>query len=323
MMLLGFIRFAHFWTESHPQLRVEDDIEHLLAEQRALAQWIATYANRTEMEITQTKAEIRELEHLRVRTEKSERDVADLREEVALQVRAAQAAEAERRAREAFMATVSHELRTPLNAVIGYTELLQAGLGGTLEDKALSYIARIKSTARHQQEIIEEILSFARLDAGRESIRVETVSLAEIYDEVYAVIVPLAESRGLTFSANFVDAPATIQTDPGKLRQVLLNLLGNAVKFTPTGSVTLTVAGASDSLTFTVTDTGLGILAADRERIFEPFTQLDARSTREFGGTGLGLAITKRLVGVLHGDISVDGEDGGGSTFVVTLPRER
>ena len=323
MLFLGFIRFAHFWTESHPRLRVEDDVEHLLAEQRALAQWVTTYSNRTEMEIVETKAEFHELERLRARTEKNEMDVVALRKEVATQSRAAEAAEAERRARETFMATVSHELRTPLNAVIGYTDLLEAGLGGTLEDKALSYIARIRATARHQQRIIEEILTFARLDAGRESVRVETVSLAEIHDEVCAVIVPLAESRGLAFDANFIDAPAAIETDPGKLRQVLLNLLGNAVKFTPTGSVTLTVAGARDSLAFTVTDTGPGIDAADRERIFEPFTQLDDRSTREFGGTGLGLAITKRLVGLLDGVISVDAKEGGGSTFVVTLPRER
>jgi signal transduction histidine kinase len=135
--------------------------------------------------------------------------------------------------------------------------------------------------------------------------------------------VPLAESRGLTFTANFIDAPAALTTDPGKLRQVLLNLLGNAVKFTRAGSVTLTVAGASDSIAFTVTDTGPGILAADRERIFEPFVQLDAGSTREVGGTGLGLAITKRLVGLLDGDISVDAKEGGGSTFVVSLPREK
>ncbi|HEY7895367.1 MAG TPA: HAMP domain-containing sensor histidine kinase [Gemmatimonadaceae bacterium] len=323
MLFLGFIRFAHFWTESHPQLRIEDDVEHLLGEQRALAKWVATYANRTEMEVTQAKAEILELERLRARTEKSERDVADLREEVATQMRAAQAAEAERRATASFMATVSHELRTPLNAVIGYTELLQSGLGGSLGDTALSYIARIKATAHHQQQIIEEILSFSRLDAGRESVRVEAVSLAELHDEVCAVIVPLAESRGLTFTANFIDAPAALTTDPGKLRQVLLNLLGNAVKFTRAGSVTLTVAGASDSIAFTVTDTGPGILAADRERIFEPFVQLDAGSTREVGGTGLGLAITKRLVGLLDGDISVDAKEGGGSTFVVSLPREK
>jgi len=112
-------------------------------------------------------------------------------------------------------------------------------------------------------------------------------------------------------------------TDPRKLRQVLLNLLGNAVKFTPLGAVTLTVMELGDSLAFSVTDTGPGIRSDDRERIFEPFTQLDQTSTREHGGTGLGLAITRRLVTLLDGDIRVDAKEGNGSTFVVTLPYRR
>ena len=192
-----------------------------------------------------------------------------------------------------------------------------------MEHKAAEYVARIKASARHQQQIIEEILSFSRLDAGRETVHAEVVSLADIRDEVCGVIAPLAAERGLAFTVNFADAPAAFTTDPRKLRQVLLNLLGNAVKFTPLGAVTLTVVELGDSLAFSVTDTGPGIRSADRERIFEPFTQLDQTATREHGGTGLGLAITKRLVALLDGDIRVDAKEGTGSTFVVTLPSQR
>ena len=323
MLFLGFIRFAHFWTESHQELRLEVDIEALLDEQRTLAEWVAAYPQEVDNEIAHARAELRELEVLRERTERSESTVAQLQQEVAVQTKVARAATQESEAKATFMATVSHELRTPLNAVLGYVGLLEAGLGGELEDRARSYVARIKSTARHQQQIIDEILSFARLEAGRETVHDEVVSLEELRDEVSAVISPLAESRGLGFTLNFADAPVEFITDPRKLRQVLLNLLGNAVKFTPAGGITLTVAGLGDSLTFTVNDTGPGIKLGDRERIFEAFTQLDETATREQGGTGLGLAITKRLVGLLEGTIRVEAAEGRGSSFVVTLPTRR
>lgn len=320
MLFLGFIRFAHFWTESHQQLRLEADIEALLTEQRTLAEWVATFPDEVDREIAQARAELRELQRLREGTEKSASAVAELRQEVVTQTRAVELAGADSEAKATFMATVSHELRTPLNAVIGYAALLEAGLGGELQPKAAGYVARIKATARHQQQIVDEILSFSRLEAGRETVCTAVVSLEELRDEIIAVISPLAEARGLLFVLNFLDAPATFITDPRKLRQVLLNLLGNAVKFTPSGGVTLTVAPAGDSLVFTVDDTGPGIRAADRERIFDPFTQLDETETREHGGTGLGLAITKRLVLLLDGVVRVQDNAGGGTSFSITLP---
>jgi signal transduction histidine kinase len=309
MLFLGFIRFAHFWTESHPQLRVEDDLEHLLSEQRELAEWVTNYSAQVEQEVAHAKAELRDVELLRARAAQSERDVVDLREEVT--------------ARTTHMTTLSHELRTPLNAVVGYTELLEAGLGGALDEKGIAYLARIKATARQQQQIIEEILSFARLEGGRETVRKEVCEMDALVHELQAVITPLAEARGLTFTTKVANAPATFTADAGKVRQVLINLLGNAVKFTPAGTVDLNVATSHDDLVFTVTDTGPGIPPRDRERIFEPFTQLDEGKTREYGGTGLGLAITKRLVELLHGDIRVHARDGGGSTFIVALPYQR
>ena len=316
MLFLGFIRFAHFWTESHPGLRVEDDLNQLLSEQRALAEWVTEYAVQVESEVLHAKAELREL-RLRAQTEK---DVVALREELTARTRDAQVAMAESRAKATFMSTLSHELRTPLNAVVGYTELLEAGLGGALDEKGIAYLARIKATARQQQQIIEEVLSFARLEGGRETVRTESVSMDALLDDLRAVITPLVESRGLTFTTRVATAPARFTTDSGKLRQILLNLLGNAVKFTPAGAIELSVAKPDGVLVFSVADTGSGIRPEDRERIFEPFTQLEEGKTAEHGGTGLGLAITKRLVELLRGHIRVEARDGGGSTFVVTLP---
>jgi signal transduction histidine kinase len=309
MLFLGFIRFAHFWTESHPQLRVEDDLDHLLSEQRELADWVTNYSAQVEKEVAHARAELRDVELLRARAAQSERDVVDLREEGT--------------ARTTHMTTLSHELRTPLNAVVGYTELLEAGLGGVLDEKGIAYLARIKATARQQQQIIEEILSFARLEGGRETVRAEVCAMDALVHELQAVITPLAEARGLTFTTKVANAPATFTADAGKVRQILINLLGNAVKFTPAGTVDLNVATSHDAVVFTVTDTGPGIPPRERERIFEPFTQLDEGKTREYGGTGLGLAITKRLVELLHGDIRVHARDGGGSTFIVALPYQR
>ena len=320
MLFLGFIRFAHFWTESHPQLRVEDDIDRLLSEQRELAQWVTGYSVQVENEVAEAKAELRELTLLRTQAAKSEKDMVALREEVTARTRDAQVALAESRAKATFVTTLSHELRTPLNAVVGYTELLEAGLGGPLDEKGMTYLARIKATARQQQQIIDEILSFARLEGGGETVRCEVVSMDALFEELHAVITPLAEARGLTFTTNVPSALGRFTADPGKVRQILLNLLGNAVKFTPAGAIELSVVEVRDALVFSVTDTGPGIRPEDRERIFEPFTQLDAGETREYGGTGLGLAITKRLVELLHGDISAHARDGGGSVFVVALP---
>jgi signal transduction histidine kinase len=323
MLFLGFIRFAHFWTESHQQLRLEVDIQELLAGQRELAEWVAAYPDEVNKELTQAKAELLELRRLREGAVKSERAFAELRLEVVAQTRVAAMAKAESEAKATFMATVSHELRTPLNAVIGYTDLLEAGIGGPLGEKAAGYVARIKATARHQQQIIDEILSFSRLEAGRETVHPRVVLLEELRDEVSSVILPLAESRGLAFRLNFAGAPVGFITDPRKLRQALINLLGNAVKFTAAGSVVLTVIEEGDSIVFTVDDTGPGVLVADRERIFDAFTQLDESATRAHGGTGLGLAITKRLAILLGGSVRVDAREGNGASFVLTLPLRR
>lgn len=321
MILLAFVRFAHYWTEVHPALRTEDDIEQLLAEQRALAEWIGRYEEVVQAELgQQVQIELQELETLRARTRALEATQVELRREVDARIREAEAAEAASLAKSGFMATVSHELRTPLNAILGYVDLLEAGVAGDLGERAASYLGRIKATARHQQQIVEEILTFSRLEAGRETMVTAPVSLAELRDEIVAIISPLAEGRGLDFDADFREAPRVMHTDPGKLRQIVLNLLGNAAKFTERGYVRLTVERQEDGVTFVVADSGPGIREEDRARIFEPFTQGDESRTRVHGGTGLGLAITKRLVRLLGGTLDLHTVLGRGTTFIVRIP---
>jgi PAS domain S-box-containing protein len=220
-----------------------------------------------------------------------------------------------------FLATMSHELRTPLNAILGYADLLEMGVPQPLEPGALRYVQRIVLSARHQHQLIEEILAFNRLEAGKETVNIEAVSLPGLLDEVSAVMAPLAERKALTLYADASAAPEPLSTDPRKLRQILLNLLGNAVKFTASGHVALRMEQGEHCARFVVEDTGLGICPEEQQKIFEPFWQADRSLTREVEGTGLGLAISRRYAHLLGGEILVESEPGGGSRFTLVLPR--
>ncbi|HEX6367289.1 MAG TPA: PAS domain-containing sensor histidine kinase [Longimicrobium sp.] len=221
-----------------------------------------------------------------------------------------------------FMATMSHELRTPLNAMLGYTDLLLMGVPEPLPPGALGYVERLRLSARHLLQLIEEMLSFARLEAGKEEVDLQPVALADVLREVAAIVEPLAEGKGIVFRAQVEDAPQTLRTDPRKLRQVLLNLLGNAVKFTEQGHVELRVNRSDGWLVFRVSDTGVGIPPEHVERLFEAFWQGDGTLNRTAEGTGLGLAIAERYVRMLGGEIRVESVPGEGSTFTVMLPVE-
>ncbi len=318
MLFLGFVRFAHFWTETHPELRFEADLDQLLAEQRTLAAWIAGYQSIVGAELTtRVSADLQELEKLRQNVALLEADVSTLRTEVSTQAHAVTVSE---QAKVGFIATVSHELRTPLNAIIGYADLLQVGAAGPLTEQAAGYIDRIRVTARHQRALIEDILSFSSLEANHETVTIAPIELGELCAEVTAIIAPLAEVKRLAFRVNLPQGPPVVYTDSGKLRQILLNLLGNAVKFTDTGAVTLTLAATDSCLTAVVADTGPGIPLEDRDRVFEPFTQGDATHARAHGGTGLGLAIVRRLTQLLNGRVSLDSAEGAGTTLTVVLP---
>jgi signal transduction histidine kinase len=225
------------------------------------------------------------------------------------------------RAKSAFLATMSHELRTPLNAIVGYTDLLDAEIAGTLVEGQKQQLSRIRSAADHLRSIIEEILSFARIEANKEQLRTERVDIGSVVSDSVELMRPSLEHRNLQLELNHT-AGVSIETDPGKLKQILLNLLGNAVKFTISGRITVTVSGNEQGARIAVSDTGIGIPAADVARIFEPFWQVDYGTTRHVGGTGLGLTVSRRLAQLMGGDITVESELGRGSTFILSLPQE-
>jgi PAS domain S-box-containing protein len=219
-----------------------------------------------------------------------------------------------------FMATMSHELRTPLNAIIGYTELLGDGIPVEIPQPARKHAHRIGLAAQHLLQLIDEVLTFSRIQADRELLETEPLDVASLLSEIEAIIGPLAKEKGLVFRMKAVDVPEPILTDTRKVRQVLLNLVGNAVKFTEEGTVELSVARDGDALLLQVTDSGPGIPASEHRRLFEPFWQGDQSRTRKLGGAGLGLAISDRLARLLGGEITVESAPDVGSTFTFRLP---
>ncbi|HET7234294.1 MAG TPA: PAS domain S-box protein [Longimicrobium sp.] len=224
------------------------------------------------------------------------------------------------RAKAGFLATMSHELRTPLNAMIGYVDLLLMGIPEPIPLAARAHVERIRLASRHLLSIIEEILTFSRIEAGRETVDRETVDLAALAGEVSAIIEPLANERGLLLHVPADVDPPTVVTDPRKLRQILVNLLGNAVKFTERGSVGFDVERGDGVVLLHVRDTGIGVDPSLHEAIFEPFRQVDGGMTRAAPGTGLGLTVSRELARLLGGDILVRSAPGEGSVFTVRLP---
>jgi PAS domain S-box-containing protein len=221
-----------------------------------------------------------------------------------------------------FLSNMSHEFRTPLNAILGYTSILHQGVAGKLGREAKEQLERIASNGRHLLTIVNEILDISQIEAGRMPVRVTKFRLSDMIDEVRAELEPIVRTAGLGVSIDIPDGLPRVATDRQKLKQVLLNLMTNAVKFTPKGEVGIRVKyhARPGSVEIAVTDTGIGIADGDQERIFDDFQQLDNSSTRAYSGTGLGLAICRRFVRMLRGNISVSSRVGAGSTFTVTIP---
>ena len=219
-----------------------------------------------------------------------------------------------------FLAVMSHELRTPLNAIMGYTDLLDAGVSGDLNDRQHHQLDRIRASARHLLQLIEEILSFARMEAGAEEVQLEKIRADDLVRAVAAEIQPLAESKGLAFSVEMQDEDVTIRTDAAKARQILMNLLSNAVKFTESGEVTLRLRADGSRVHFDIIDTGIGIPQEQMDRIYDPFWQLERPNTRRVGGTGLGLSVSRRYTRLLRGDLAVESRPHRGTSVTVSLP---
>jgi signal transduction histidine kinase len=227
------------------------------------------------------------------------------------------------RAKTDLLAVISHDLRTPLNAIIGFAELLDMGIPEALSPATLERVGRIRASARHLLYLIDELLSFARLDAGHEEVRLHNVDARVLVNEVAAVVEPLAHQRQLHLHVDTGATPASLRTDPDKLRQILLNLASNGVKYTQDGEVRLAVRATGDEhVVLEVSDTGIGIAAEHLPHVFDPFWQVTPTRGMPDGGTGLGLSVVQRLARLLGGDVQVRSSAGQGSTFSVVLPRD-
>jgi signal transduction histidine kinase len=224
------------------------------------------------------------------------------------------------RAKGRFLATMSHELRTPLTALAGYNELLADQVIGPMSDPQLDIIERMRSVTTHLSAMIEEILAFTSLEEGRETVRPTDFLAEDLVRAALAVIEPMAEQKALRLHVQLPFASVRMTSDIDKARQILVNLLGNAVKFTDSGAVTLRLSRGARAVRVDIVDTGIGIPADELSRLFRPFAQVDTGLTRRHGGTGLGLYISRRLATLLGGHIEVESAPGAGSTFTVVLP---
>jgi signal transduction histidine kinase/FixJ family two-component response regulator len=231
-------------------------------------------------------------------------------------------AEVANRAKSEFLANMSHELRTPLNAIGGYADLLSAEIRGPITQEQRADLARIKHNQHHLLSLINDILNFAKLEAGRVRFEPREVSMNEALGQLEALIAPQVHEKGLRYDYQCCDPSYTAHVDPERLQQILLNLLSNAVKFTPKGGeISVTCGVTRTAMTVRVRDTGVGIPTDKLEQIFEPFVQLDRGQSAANAGTGLGLAISRDLARAMGGELKAESRIDEGSTFILSVPR--
>ncbi len=237
--------------------------------------------------------------------------------------RAKEQAESSDRMKSEFLAAMSHELRTPLNAIIGFTGTLLMRLPGPLNAEQEKQLRTVQQSAKHLLSLINDLLDVAKIESGKLELHVEGVVVAPLVEEVAATLRPAAEAKGLALALHLPAEPLAARADRRALRQILINLINNAIKFTDRGSVTVVLAPAADGLALEVIDTGIGIAAPDQARLFQSFVQLERGGRGRADGTGLGLYLSRRLAELQGGGITLESELGRGSRFRLWLPAER
>jgi adenylate cyclase len=303
----------------------QSDPEHWIAERvaahrnpgaphlqhRTDGRWIRVSERRTARGgVVATYADITELKHREAELDNLVHDIAVARD----------AAEMANRAKSQFLANMSHELRTPLNAILGYTELMADSAYGELSEEMLEVLKRLEANGRHLLGLINDVLDLSKIEAGLLVLELSDYCVQDIAQTVRSTLEPLAADKKLAFKLELARELPPGHGDGRRLTQVLINLVGNAIKFTDAGEVVITATATDGSFLLSVRDTGPGISLDDQTRIFQEFQQADNAITRKKGGTGLGLAISKRIIEMHGGRIWVESQPGQGSTFAFTLP---
>ena len=302
-------------------LPVEAVAGTILSEQGELM-WVVTILH----DLTEAIEKAKLYERLKQASEELERKVqeatAELADQNELLRRQHIALEQASALKSQFLANMSHEFRTPLNAILGYTHMLLNGVTGPVSDQQRKSLTRIDSNSRHLLALINDILDITRIEAGRMPLNLSVFRASELVHEVMSELEPIVKRSNLAVTTRLPRALPTVRSDRQKVKQIVLNLLSNALKFTPAGTVSINASydGKSRMLAIAVSDTGIGIPGADQAKVFEDFRQLDSSPARGYGGTGLGLSICRRLAQMLGGSIDLVSEVNRGSTFTLRLP---
>lgn len=296
-------------------MSVVEQLERRLERERRARKAAETIAEEKTREIYDANIQLQQLNnHLEELVRQRTAEVAAARDEA---IRASQA-------KSDFLASMSHELRTPLNAIIGYSEMLLEESGDLVQPELRPDLEKIRGAGKHLLGLINDILDLSKIEAGKMDLFLETIDVAGLLADVGATVQPLMAKNGNMFELRCGPDLGMVRSDQTKVRQILLNLLSNAAKFTKQGRITLAVRRSfkndDECLEFEVSDTGIGMTPDQIAKLYSAFSQADASTTRNYGGTGLGLAITKHFCLMLGGDVMVRSELGEGSTFVVTLP---